>query len=111
MKYKNLEFVSADAFKILPDSHASSREVDWLLSDLICYPDKLLKFIKEWIDSGRVNNVICTIKFQGEIDFDVIDRFAEIPNSQIVHLTSNKNELTFLWRKNGKSPMEWDLLL
>ncbi|EAR92870.2 ribosomal RNA large subunit methyltransferase (macronuclear) [Tetrahymena thermophila SB210] len=101
LKYDKLQFIQQDAFKILPDNF--KEEIDWLLSDLICYPTKLLQYIKIWISSNKVNNMVCTIKFQGDIDFEIIEEFASIPNSQIFHLTYNKNELTFVWQKNKQN--------
>ena len=86
-------FRAHDAFTIPPQEVG---QVDWVFSDVICYPERLLDWIHVWLDSGLVRNMICTIKMQGSIDWPLIDRFAEIPNSRIVHLNYNKHELTFM---------------
>ena len=70
--------------------------LDWLFSDVICYPERLLEWIRIWIDSGKVRNIICTIKMQGEIDWKLIEKFVAIPDSRIVHLNYNKHELTII---------------
>jgi 23S rRNA (cytidine2498-2'-O)-methyltransferase len=71
--------------------------VDWLFSDVIAYPDRLLALVRRWIDAGAARYVICTIKFQGPADHDSAEAFAAIPGGQVVHLFHNKHELTFLW--------------
>jgi 23S rRNA (cytidine2498-2'-O)-methyltransferase len=71
--------------------------VDWLFSDVIAYPDRLLALVRRWIEAGAARHIVCTIKFQGETDHDAADAFAAIPGGQVVHLFHNKHELTFLW--------------
>jgi 23S rRNA (cytidine2498-2'-O)-methyltransferase len=71
--------------------------VDWLFSDIIAYPDRLLALVRRWIDAGAARTIVCTIKFQGQTDHDAADAFAAIPGGQVVHLFHNKHELTFLW--------------
>ena len=89
-----VKFQAHDAFTLKPEDIGN---VDWVFSDVICYPERLLEWIKKWIDSGLTHNIICTIKMQGEIDWKMIDeQFAVIPNSRIVHLNYNKHELTIL---------------
>lgn len=70
--------------------------VDWLLSDVICYPSKLLELVRRWMEAGTVRNFLCTIKFQGETDFETQDAFAAIPGSRLMHLHHNKHELTWI---------------
>ncbi|MSP49717.1 MAG: hypothetical protein EXQ95_10375 [Alphaproteobacteria bacterium] len=70
--------------------------VDWLFSDVVCYPARLLGLVERWLGSGRVRNFVCTIKFQGETDHETARRFARIPGSRVIHLHHNKHELTWL---------------
>ncbi len=42
--------------------------VDWLCSDIIAYPDRLLALVRRWIDAGAARHIVCTIKFQGATD-------------------------------------------
>jgi len=69
--------------------------IDWFCSDIICYPERLLNLVKRFLESGKVKNFVCTIKYQAEIDWDMTLKFLEIPRSQIVHLHHNKHEVTW----------------
>lgn len=69
--------------------------VDWLFSDIICYPARLLMLVQRWIDTGAARNIVCTLKFQGETDHDTAAAFAAIPGGQLFHGFHNKHELTF----------------
>ena len=44
--------------------------VDWLFSDVVCYPERLLGLVRRWLDAGRARHVVCTVKFQGATDHD-----------------------------------------
>lgn len=72
--------------------------VDWLCSDVICYPARLLALVKRWIEAGKARRMVCTLKFQGETDHASGAAFAAIPGSTLLHLHHNKHELTWLWR-------------
>jgi 23S rRNA (cytidine2498-2'-O)-methyltransferase len=83
--------------------------VDWLFSDVACYPARLLALVQRWLAPmeqapemtahGASRNFVCTIKFQGDTDHEAARRFAAIPGSQLRHLFHNKHELT--WSKLG----------
>lgn len=73
------------------------RPVDWLVCDVICYPDRLESMIAAWIESGEARQIIATIKLQGETDHAAVARFAAIANGHVQHLCHNKHELTFFW--------------
>ena len=48
---------------------------------------------------GDVNIETCdfvTIKFKGDCDFDIIKKLLMIPDSKIIHLYQNKNEVTWI---------------
>ncbi|HLH97938.1 MAG TPA: SAM-dependent methyltransferase [Xanthobacteraceae bacterium] len=70
--------------------------VDWLFSDVICYPKRLLALVHKWREAGTVGAFVCTLKFQGATDFDAMQGFAAIPNSRLLHLSHNKHELTWI---------------
>ena len=93
MREPQITFMQHDAFTLTPESLGKQ---DWVCSDVICYPPRLLEWIERWRASGLCSKFICTIKMQGAPDFHTIRRFAEIPHSKIVHLTANKHELTWL---------------
>ena len=87
----NVTWERASAFGLDP---AEVGPVDWWCSDIIAYPDRLLDLVTRWLDSGRVHNLVCTIKFQGATDHDAAARFAALPGAQLFHLSQNKHELT-----------------
>jgi len=80
------------AFGLDPRAEAS---VDWLFSDIICYPERLLTLVRAWIAAGTAKNIVCTIKFQGETDFSALDAFAAIPGAVLFHGAHNKHEVMF----------------
>ncbi len=101
-KFQRVSFQKRDAFSLLPEDFAQKgKTVDWLFSDLICYPEKLYEWILKWVESGVCKNFICTIKFKGKPNFMIINNFAAIPGSHVRHLFHNKNELT--WFKISSS--------
>ncbi len=73
--------------------------VDWLFSDIVCYPARLLALVERWLAAGNCRRFVCTIKFQGATDHAIAARFAAIPGSELRHLYHNKHELT--WIKLG----------
>jgi 23S rRNA (cytidine2498-2'-O)-methyltransferase len=81
------------AFALQP---AAVGPVDWLFSDIVCYPARLLRLIEKWRNSGLVKTFVCTVKFQGATDHDTAAAFAAIPGAQLLHLHHNKHELTLL---------------
>jgi 23S rRNA (cytidine2498-2'-O)-methyltransferase len=88
----NVEWREDSAFALDP---LSFDRVDWLCSDVIGYPRRLLALVERWRGSGRVRNMVVTVKFQGETDHDAARAFAAIPGARLFHLHHNKHELTF----------------
>ncbi len=70
-------------------------KVDWLFSDVICYPSRLLGLVQRWIAADAARNFVCTLKFQGETDHATAEAFAAIPGAVVFHGAHNKHELTF----------------
>lgn len=97
MQNPRIKFLAHDAFTLKPQEIAEQfGEVDWIFSDVICYPERLLEWILKWLDYNQKLNMICTIKMQGEIDWNLIQKFSDIPDSIILHLNYNKHELTWI---------------
>ena len=88
-----VSFMTHDAFTLKPQNLG---HFDWVFSDVICYPERLYDWVLMWLDSGMCTNMICTIKMQGATDWSLVKKFADIPNSKVVHLCYNKHELTWL---------------
>jgi 23S rRNA (cytidine2498-2'-O)-methyltransferase len=70
--------------------------VDWLFSDIVCYPARLYRLIEAWLAAGMCRRFVCTLKFQGATDHETARRFAAIPGSRLLHLSHNKHELTWV---------------
>lgn len=88
----NVEARRESAFAVEP---ASIGQVDWLFSDVICYPDRLLGLVQRWLASGLARRFVCSVKFQGPTDFATQRAFAAIAGARLLHLHHNKHELTF----------------
>ncbi len=88
-----VKHLSTDAFKVSPND---LKNVTWIFSDLICYPDKLHSLVERWLAIHPQAHFVCTIKFQGSTDFDSLDKFLKIPGSQAFHLSVNKHEVTWV---------------
>jgi 23S rRNA (cytidine2498-2'-O)-methyltransferase len=72
--------------------------VDWMFSDIVAYPGRLLSLVQSWIDARAAHRIVCTVKFQGEGDYAAADAFMAIPGARLMHLFHNKHELTFAWQ-------------
>jgi 23S rRNA (cytidine2498-2'-O)-methyltransferase len=88
-----IEYRRESAFALDPQAIGP---VDWLFSDVICYPKRLLTLVQRWLAAGTVRCFVCTVKFQGATDFDAMRAFAAIPGSRLLHLHHNKHELTWV---------------
>lgn len=96
-----VQWMKHDAFTLKPEEIGP---VDWLCSDVICYPEALWNWISKWLESGLARNYVCTIKMQGSrYDRATTLRFARVPGSRVVHLWHNRHELTWIslasWRQ------------
>jgi 23S rRNA (cytidine2498-2'-O)-methyltransferase len=70
--------------------------IDWLFSDVVCYPRRLLALVERWLAAGNCCRFVCTLKFQGPTDHETARSFAAIPGSRLLHLHHNKHELTWI---------------
>ncbi len=70
--------------------------IDWLFSDVVCYPRRLLALVERWVAAGNCRRFVCTLKFQGPTDHETARSFAAIPGSRLLHLHHNKHELTWI---------------
>ena len=77
--------------------------VDWLFSDVICYPKRLFDLVIRWRDAGMARRFVCTIKFQGDDEHAVAREFAALPGARLMHLHHNKHELTFSLLDDGRT--------
>ncbi|MBV9861556.1 MAG: hypothetical protein JO267_05355 [Alphaproteobacteria bacterium] len=89
----NVEYRRESAFALDPDAIGP---IDWLFSDVVCYPKRLLGLVERWLAAGVCRRFVCTVKFQGMTDHAATARFAAIPGSHLRHLFHNKHELTWI---------------
>ena len=92
-RLSNVAVMQQSAFALDPRAVGP---IDWLFSDVICYPARLLTLVERWVKAGTVRRFVCTVKFQGATDFETARRFAQIPGARLLHLHHNKHELTWL---------------
>ena len=92
-KLPGVEYRRGSAFALDPREVGS---VDWLFSDVVCYPKRLLALVQKWLAAGTVRRLVCTLKFQGATDFETMGQFNAIPGSRLLHLHHNKHELTWV---------------
>ena len=90
--YPNIHFQQGSAFALDPKDFDP---IDWFCSDIICYPKRLVSLIERWIESEKVKQMICTIKLQGDTDWESIRALQAIPGATLQHLWHNKHELCF----------------
>jgi 23S rRNA (cytidine2498-2'-O)-methyltransferase len=90
----NVRFIKKDAFRLDPGE--LGLDPDWLFCDIICQPEKLLSLIHAWKNRSRVKNIVATLKFKGRTPHALIQKFADIPGSRLIHLFHNKHELTWI---------------
>ena len=91
-----VHFLQQSAFGLEP---SSLPDIEWLFSDIICYPARLYDLIDRWIRETRVKHVIATVKFQAETDMETTAKLAQIEGARLLHLHHNKHELTFMWTR------------
>ncbi|HTZ80720.1 MAG TPA: SAM-dependent methyltransferase [Stellaceae bacterium] len=88
-----VEFRQESAFALDPRALGP---VDWLFSDVVCYPERFLGLIERWLAAGTCKRFVCTVKFQGATDHETARRLAAIPGARLRHLHHNKHELTWM---------------
>lgn len=95
MSLPNVMFKQGSAFAFEPTK--LDKPVDWLLCDVACYPERLYNLVIRWINASKAKQMIITIKLQGKVNHETIDKFKSIPGSRLLHLNYNKHELTFFY--------------
>jgi len=88
-----VKHLQKSAFEIEP---ASAGKVDWIVSDIICYPARIVGLIERWLAAHPRASFIVTIKFQGATDMAPLRALGAVPGARLVHLHHNKHELTWM---------------
>jgi 23S rRNA (cytidine2498-2'-O)-methyltransferase len=88
-----VRYVKDSAFAIDPTKVG---RVDWLVSDVICYPARAVKLVGRWLAAHPAASFVVTIKLQGETDKAPLRDLESIDHARLVHLSHNKHELTWI---------------
>lgn len=104
MHHERLRFISGDAFKYLPEE-----PVDWLLSDVIAFPERALALLQRWLGGGWCRQFCVTIKFRGQDEYPRLEEFKFLLSSLqaeycLRRLTHNRNEVTAYGYAAGVAP-------
>ena len=96
MEDRDVKFMKADAFKYQPN-----QKIDWVVSDIISTPDRVLELIEHWVIGENCQHFVFTVKFQGQRDYGVLKKFKDIGRKAPYHvilkqLNANKNEVTIM---------------
>jgi len=96
MRHPRLTFISGDAFRYEPPV-----PVDWLLCDVIAFPQRTLELLERWLSAGLCRRFCVTIKFRGQEDDAKLEAFKamlERVNAVFLirRLHANRNEATAL---------------
>jgi FtsJ-like methyltransferase len=81
------------------------RPVDWLLSDIVCEPERAISLVDAWLSAERCRNLVVTIKFKGRDQYGALAALEPIflrtnpAFARVKHLAHNKNEVTVMVRK------------
>lgn len=86
----HVSFLKKDAFSLSPEQVPN---VDWVFSDVACYPERLLEWVRPWLD--RPVSLVCTLKFQGKQNYSILEAFERIEGSGLIRLFHNKHEFTW----------------
>lgn len=94
MSNPRLEFVQTDAFRYAP-----ATPVDWLLSDIIAFPDRIRDLLADWLGSRRCRFFCVTVKFRGRDDDAELESVKRVLAGSgyeycLRRLNANKNEAT-----------------
>lgn len=99
MGHARLHFQTGDAFKFTP-----STCVDWLLCDVIAYPERSIALLEHWLEQKLCRAFIVTIKLKGREADGMLEPLKGMLLRQgvsflVKHLGVNKNEVTAMgWR-------------
>jgi 23S rRNA (cytidine2498-2'-O)-methyltransferase len=87
----NIVHRKESAFGLDPKSLA----VDWLVSDIICYPARMLRLLERWLAVHPRASYVVTIKFKGEVEMAPLRALVDTHGGTLRHLCHGKHELTW----------------
>jgi 23S rRNA (cytidine2498-2'-O)-methyltransferase len=102
MQNPRLDFQKKDAFGFEPKLPA-----DWLLCDVIAFPQRTLEMLRQWFENRWCHRFVVTIKFRGGDEYPILEEFKALlrdrcSESMLRRLSANKNEVTAVGRVGGQ---------
>jgi 23S rRNA (cytidine2498-2'-O)-methyltransferase len=96
MEDEMVSFLREDAFK-----YEVREPTDWVVSDIICAPERILELINYWVIAKNCKNFVFTIKFHGHKDYGLLKKFKNVAKKTeykviLKQLNVNKNEVTIM---------------
>jgi 23S rRNA (cytidine2498-2'-O)-methyltransferase len=94
---RKLTLVTGNAFTYEPP-----QPVDWLLSDIVCEPQRAIALVDTWLTRGWCAHLVVTIKFKGSGGYGVLGALDPIFDrvrprfARVKQLAHNKNEVTVM---------------
>ena len=96
----NVRAERGSAFEVKPGGTIAERSenagVDWLFSDVVCYPGRLVTMLERWLERESCARFVVSVKLQGDTDWGAVRALRALPDSRLVHLWHNKHELTWI---------------
>lgn len=94
MAHPRCTFIQGDAFAWHPPAR-----VDWLVCDLIAFPERTLALLQDWLGQRRCRRYVVTVKFRGDEDYPRIHALRVLLEQHggeflLRQLDANKNEVT-----------------
>jgi 23S rRNA (cytidine2498-2'-O)-methyltransferase len=104
MRNPRLTFVKGDAF-----AYRTERPVDWMICDLIAFPERTLGLLEDWLAHARCQRFVVTMKFRGNEDYPRVEAMKALlarhaGEFQLRSLDANKNEVTAMGERAGAQP-------
>jgi hypothetical protein len=84
---------------------APPARVDWMLSDVVCEPERAIALIGAWLAGDRCAALVVTVKFKGKLNYGALRALEPIfarerlAFARVKQLAHNKNEVTVLARR------------
>ncbi len=100
MSLKNVEFKKQDVMQFRENLDVEKNA--WIFSDVALAPEKIANLLLEFKQTRPDINFVCTLKFTKKSDLKLLSSLASEPNSNLIHLSHNKHEVTWysINRKN-----------
>lgn len=90
---KNVTFVKQDVMTYPNES--SIEENAWIFSDVALDPTKIVTHLLDLKKTRPDLSLVCTLKLTNKSDFKLMHNLQKMDNSDLIHLSANKHELTW----------------